>query len=406
MTMQAPNARARSGERGFTLVELTLSTFIMLVVTAAVFGLVDPAQGIYRAQPEVSDMQQRLRVASNALQQDLMMAGAGTYLGGSGGSLLNIFAPVMPLRMGTIDSDIDAGVFYRRDAVTIMYVPQTASQCTIRDLMPASSAELKVNRQPGCPEGDDLCGFKKGMRVVIFDDTGSFDPFTITNVQESALHLQHKDDNFSKAYDVGAQIAEVAMHTYYLQTDEATSTFQLRHYDGFQTDEPLVDNVVALEFEYLGEPRGPVMLKPVVEGAVGPFTSYGPTPPALGVDRSGDSWGAGENCAFEIDSASGLQVSRLPDLEPGTEALVRLTEEMLTTGPQCPDSSATSRYDADLLRVRTVGVRLRVQVASATLRGPAGVLFSRGGSSKGGMTFVPDQEVHFDVSPRNMNLAR
>jgi Tfp pilus assembly protein PilW len=396
-----------ASEGGFTLVELAVSMFIMLVVTGAVFGLVDPAQGIYRAQPEVSDMQQRLRVSANTLQQDLMMAGAGTYLGGSGGSLLNFFAPIQPLRLGTQNSDIDANVFYRADAITIMYVPQTASQCTIRDAMPMTSAEIKVNAQPGCPADDPLCGFKEGMRVVIFDDTGAFDPFTVTNVQESALHLQHNQDDFSKSYGVGAQIAAVATSTYYLVTDPSTNTFQMRYYDGFQTDVPMVDNVVAMEFEYLGDPHGPVLLKPVTS-TPGPWTTYGPKPPALGVDRLEDSWDAGENCAFKIDDASGLQVSRLPDLATvaGAEGLVRLTQAMLTTGPMCPDDTSSTRFDADLLRVRTVEVRLRVQVASATMRGPAGALFTRGGTSKSGMSFVPDQEVRFAVSPRNMNLGR
>jgi hypothetical protein len=59
-----------------------------------------------------------------------------------------------------------------------------------------------------------------------------------------------------------------------------------------------------------------------------------------------------------------------------------------------------------MLRVRRVGVRLRVQVASADLRGPAGVLFTRGGTSLDSKRLVPDQEIRFEVTPRNMNLGR
>jgi hypothetical protein len=65
-----------------------------------------------------------------------------------------------------------------------------------------------------------------------------------------------------------------------------------------------------------------------------------------------------------------------------------------------------NRYDADLLRLRQVRLTLRVQVANALLRGPAGPLFRVGGRSTGGERFVPDQEIRFDVSPRNMNLGR
>jgi hypothetical protein len=47
-----------------------------------------------------------------------------------------------------------------------------------------------------------------------------------------------------------------------------------------------------------------------------------------------------------------------------------------------------------------------VQVANAMLRGPAGTLFRRAGTSRGGERYVPDQEIRFDVAPRNMNLGR
>jgi hypothetical protein len=65
-----------------------------------------------------------------------------------------------------------------------------------------------------------------------------------------------------------------------------------------------------------------------------------------------------------------------------------------------------TRYDADILRIRKIGVRLRVQVASAELRGPAGVLFSNGGTSTNTTLMVPDQEIRFDIVPRNFNLGR
>jgi prepilin-type N-terminal cleavage/methylation domain-containing protein len=400
-------------ERGFTIIEMLVTTVIMLAVTGTVFALLDPAQGLYRTQPEVSDMQQRLRVATTSMTDDLVMAGAGTYLGIGSGTLLNFFAPIQPVRLGTTGSDPDAGIFYRKnavtganDALTLMYVPQTASQCSIEDPMPQPSAEIKVLRQPGCPEGDDLCGFEEGMRVVIFDDTGAWDPFTITQVQTASKHLQHNEDTFSKSYKPGAQITQIAMHTYYLQTDTATETYQLRHYDGYQRDEALAENVVALAFEYWGDPRPPMLLKPVLAGIPGQYTNYGPKPPVLGVDNdTTDEYPAGENCIFEV-GASGTHVSSLLDLAPGSQALQLLTEAMLIDGPWCPKAASPTRFDADLLRIRKVGVRLRVQVASAMLRGPAGVLFARGGTSNSGARYVPDQEVRFDVTPRNMNFGR
>ena len=64
-----------------TLVEALVSTSVMVVVTAAIFDLLSPAGGAFQAQPEVSDMQQRLRVVVDELKHDLVNAGAGAYSG-------------------------------------------------------------------------------------------------------------------------------------------------------------------------------------------------------------------------------------------------------------------------------------------------------------------------------------
>ena len=104
-------------------------------------------------------------------------------------------------------------------------------------------------------------------------------------------------------------------HLHHGCQNAATNTFQLAHYDGAITDTPLIDDVVGLRFDYLGEATPPTLRVPVTD-PVGPWTSYGPKPPALGVDAASDTWPAGENCAFKVDGASGLQVSRLDTLGP------------------------------------------------------------------------------------------
>ena len=404
MTWRARSRSLRS-ERGFTVIEMLIATVVMMLVTGAIFDVMNPAQGTFQAQPEVSDMQQRLRVGVDSLKKDLIMAGAGTYTGSSAGALYNFFAPVLPYRSGDTNSDVTAGVFFRDDAISLMYVPPTPSQTTIRDNMPQNSSQLKVNAQPNCPpdKSDALCGFTEGMRVLIFDQSGAFDPITITSVQDEALHLGY-DGDLSVAYSAGANITQMATHTYYLKTDTTTKTYQLMHYDGYQTDLPVVDNVVALKFEYFGEPLPPQLLpnKPLSD-TKGPWTTYGPKPPVLGVNNANDTWGAGENCAFQL--VSGAQVPRLATLAAGVGE-VKLESSILTDGPWCPDATKQERFDADLLRVRRIRVKIRVQAALASLRGPAGTLFIRGGNSTSSQRYVPDQEIRFDVTPRNLNLGR
>ena len=90
-----------------------------------------------------------------------------------------------------------------------------------------------------------------------------------------------------------------------------------------------------------------------------------------------------------------------PDAAP-----VLMPAAMLTDGPWCPDDGNPNRWDADLLRIRRIGVTLRVQAAIAALRGPAGALFANPGTSTGGGRFVPDLEIRFQISPRNLNPGR
>ena len=136
-----------------------------------------------------------------------------------------------------------------------------------------------------------------------------------------------------------------ATRTYYLKIDVPSSTFELMQYDGRQTDLPVVEHVVRLSFEYFGD-----------------------------------------------------------SLAPGA-ALVRLDPAILTDGPWSDDRSHR-RFDLDLLRVRQVRVRLRVESTDASLRGPAGALFVHAGTSSAPERFVPDEEIELHVALRNVKPDR
>ena len=189
--------------------------------------------------------------------------------------------------------------------------------------------------------------------------------------------------------------------TYWLKREESTGSYQLMAVDGTNgIDVPVVDHVVALGFEYFGDPAPPTMRKPLSD-PVGPWTTYGPKP-SLTPDSS---FSSGENCVFVSDGSSTPQ-PRLAILEAAGGALPTLASSQLTDGPWCPNDTAPDRWDADLLRIRGVGVRIRVQAALSRLRGPAGALFVNAGTSRGGNQWLPDIEVRFQVAPRNLNLAR
>ena len=355
-------------ERGYSLVEMLTSTAIMLIITGSIFALVTPSIGTSQAQPEAADQQQRMRVAVDALSRDLVMAGAGPYQGSTTGSLVNYMAPILPYRMGQQGSDPAMGIYYRPDAFTVLYVPNTAAQTTIRDSMPNVSAEIKVNAQPNCPAGDDLCGFHEGMNILIFDTTGAWESFEVTHVQTSALHLQHRGQQFQKSYEAGSYIIQGEFHTYYL--DSATD--RLMHYDGMTTELPIADNIVGLRFQYYGDPNPPLVMKPPIGTA---------------------------NCVYDM---SGNPL--LPTLPSTSGSLVELTQQMLIDGPWC--GGAPSLFDADLLRVKKVRISLRTQVASPGLRGTNASMFTHPGTSHDADRVVPDFAMVFEISPRNLNLAR
>ena len=109
--------RRYSREQGFSLLEMTIAMGLMLVVTASIFALVNPGQGNFVAEPEVADLQQRTRVATDTLMKDLVMAGAGSYSGQNPMALSFFFAPVMPYRQGRIGDD-PPGTF-RDDTITL-----------------------------------------------------------------------------------------------------------------------------------------------------------------------------------------------------------------------------------------------------------------------------------------------
>lgn len=235
-----------------------------------------------------------------------------------------------------------AGIF-RDDAVTLAYVPSSRAQTTIASAMPAQSGTVRVNTGAGCPLSDAACGLSQATTVLAYDGTGSADTFRVENVTDSVLELRHTSADSLKVYPAGSRLVEAVVRSYFLEADEASDAIQLVRDDGDGGPTvPIVDHVVGLKFEYFGEPDGSALLAPAI----------------------------------------------------------------LTDGPWRPDDSAPNRFDVDLLRIRAISVLVRVESAIAALRGPAGPLFSRAGTSRSGSRFLPDHEIRFLVSPRNMGVAQ
>ena len=110
-----------------------------------------------------------------------------------------------------------------------------------------------------------------------------------------------------------------------------------------------------MSFRYFGDPRPPLLPKPTI---------------------------GTENCLFDRFGN--------PKLEPlGRGAsLVELTEAVVTDGPWC--GVPGNRFDADLYRIRSIKVFLRMQVSPRALRGKSPTLFKRPGPARVGLRPIPD----------------
>ena len=349
---------------GFSLVETTIALAIVLVVTGAVFAVMNPAYGPFHAQPEAIDMGQRLRVSVDAIARDLVMAGAGTR---------KYLPSVLPSRRGPLSPDSPDAYFENR--ISILYVPAGAFETIL-----------------SAPTGGDIVyvasstGFAVNALVAIFDETGAYDTFRIEAIQDAPPAFVPAGGGFSKTYSPGAIVVRVVSATYWIRLDTTAGTSELMKYDGRQTDLPMADDVADLTFEYFGDPSPPVLRKPLSDPE-GPWTSFGPKPPEIDVDDPATSvYGTGENCTFVV--VDGLTVGRPEMLNLGAGALVPLDARLLTDGPWCPDPSNPQRFDADLLRIRRVHVTLRVRASRAFLQP------------------LRDHKITFDVTPRNLGLPQ
>ncbi|MEQ1728207.1 MAG: prepilin-type N-terminal cleavage/methylation domain-containing protein [Vicinamibacterales bacterium] len=388
----------RHGARGFSIVELLVALTVSLLVTSAVFVMLDPAGGAFQTQPERADVEQRLRAAVDTVARDLTVAGSVPSLASGARSAVPA-AAVFPHRIGRRMPDPAGSVDASR--VSMWSADVTAPHALLAAPLASASGATTLAPGSGCVAGDASCGFRAGMTVAAIGPHGAWDLFTITGVSGMTLTLQHNLRDGPAVFAPGGTVLTAATtRSYFLKEDRTSSTPQLVRYDAAGgADVPVVDHVAALRFDYFGEAEPPVM----VPGVVPPDlrVSYGPVPPDRAVIVPG--FPAGENCVFSR-SPSGAVVSRLASIA-ASDALVPLPPDLLSNGPWCPDAADPNRYDADLLRVRQVVMTVTVQSAVAALRGPAGPLFTRGGTARG-TRLVPDRVARVVISPKPLGLVR
>lgn len=386
------------GVAGVTLPEFLVATALTLLLAGSLLTIAASSHGHFGAQPAANEVQQRTRVAADAMARALREAGSGPLNPLSGLPLGAVVPCVLPYRVGLRHAH-PAGSFLP-DLITLITASPGTAAPRLSSAFHAASGGLDIAAVPGCPAADPSCGLTAGASVVLVDPSGQWDLYGVASVVGSHVVLEGRGVSSGRPYPVGTWMVPVDVATFYLRSATGPEGAQLARYDGYQSDLPQIDHVVSLAFEYFGDPEPP-RLRPA-PGALGQVTTYGPAPPALGEDDERDSWGAGENCV--ITAVGGAQAPRLA-AGPGS-LLQRLAAEELTDGPWCPDGLAPTRFDADLLRVRKVRVRLRAEAWADAARGADPRFFHRPGTGATAHALVPDQEIAFDVVPRALGGGR
>jgi prepilin-type N-terminal cleavage/methylation domain-containing protein len=330
----------RTIDDGFSLIEVLVSMTLVLVLATAALSLVAGDARRATHQPDVVDVQQRARGAADLIAADLQMAGAGMDRGPLSGRLRLHLPPILPRRAGLLTPD--APTVACANAITLIHVPQTAAQSTLRDALSSAALNLRVNALPNCAAGGALCGFSKDASVLAFKNSGEFDFYSVIQTIGDSATLRPWRSGPS-AYPIGTPVTLAESDTYY----HDTQALQLRHFDGFLTDIPVVDGVSGLEVEYFGDPQPPRF-------------------PALPIGLA--------PCLFD---AGGTPVAGQIVLPPQGGSLASLPLGMFTDGPWC--GSGANQFDVDVLRIRRVRMTLR---------------------------FTTGHTVRIDVAPRNMSWAQ
>ena len=330
-------------EAGLSLLEAIVALALTLVVVAALYGAVRPALVLNRSLPAMADAQQRLRHVFDRLQGELMAAGRGTARLDPG-PLPRMLPAVVPYLLGRRAGDGEHRRV-RSDAVTILSVsPEGGAETTLLDALSGSAPESGLAPGPGCAGA--ACGYRAGDLVLVFDDRPAWGLFRVRDAGESTLRLEPLG-SAATAFEAGAAIAPIDVRHYYLDEEQR----QLRRYDGWRGDFPLLDGAAALEFRFFGVAAG-----------------------------------AGEPCRGEAPGASRGRLEEIP-------------LERFTDGPWC--GPAWSPFDGDLLRVRAIGVAIRIEGASA---GPVSAPPPASGPASGGEG-ADGYRAAFVVAPPNLQMA-
>ncbi len=348
------------------LIELLVSTGIVLGLLGVVFALLDPSGGVLAVQTQTADLQQRQRAALVDLQRDLLAAGSGPHPG-TLGTVAHLVPAVAPALRGQ-----GAGGVAGNDRLSVVYARAGESGARLAAPLPGAGGSVAVTPDAACRLIP--CGLTQdnGGLALVYDDNGRAALYRITDRSGATVTLTHVGNGPPIAtFAGGARIAPVRIRGYY---HDATRQ-QLRVHNGAGTDRPAVEGVVRFAVRYYGtdQPAAP----PSTTLPAGPLVVPPGEPPPVAVALMAPCLAAAVTAGV-----------------PPTSWAAPIDLGQLTDGPGCGGGAAV---DVDLFRIRRIRVEVTLRVIDdAWRRRPPGELGPRRSTS------VRDVAATLDVTPRSL----
>lgn len=222
-----PGAREQiSAEDGFSLLELLVVSLLMVVVVGGVLSMLVTVEEVNEDTQQLLDAQQMARSSLQQIQRDLQIAGVG----------LVWLLPPMPF----IVPQAGGGLEVRHNADGVL-------QLLTQD-MTGPGGYLTVA---------DASGFQAGQMVAVYDDNGSLDLVTLTNVNQGTGRLYH--GGASKAYTVGDATAVALVRRVVYRLDAGGTL--TRQVDGGPAL-PMATDTGVLDFTYFDNSTPAVQFNP------------------------------------------------------------------------------------------------------------------------------------------------
>ena len=230
---------AYGSARGFSLLELLLALTICAILSAGVAIAVPAARVVFGIVPAELELQQRGRMAVDAMTQAIRGAGGDVVASNQLGRLADLVPAIVPL-------DALDGRFTK----LMVIGPGINAAQGVLDSHPAwAPGPLWLAASP-CPGAAGVCGFMRGTTALITDGSGRFDVFTVSWIDATTRSLV-ADRAFVPPYAPGAIIVEVDADTFQLE-EQRDRTNTLVRVTAAGAVQPIADRVDSFAFDVYG----------------------------------------------------------------------------------------------------------------------------------------------------------